>query len=116
MRIVLENLLQNAWKFARQHPHPVISFGMLSEADRAVFFVQENGAGFDMVHAVRLFSPFQRLHPDEQFEGTGIGLATAQRIVHRREGIIWAESEPGSGTMIFFTLEAPLALRLLPIG
>lgn len=114
VRIALENLLLNSWKFTRECQQAVIGFGVLPEQDRMVFFVQDNGIGFDMALADRLFSPFQRLHPARQFEGTGIGLATAQRIVHRHGGEIWADSEPGQGTTIFFTLEEASRQGSLP--
>jgi PAS domain S-box-containing protein len=106
VRIALENLLDNAWKFTSSAGQAVVSFGAFEEADRTVFFVRDNGIGFDMSNSARLFSPFQRLHPDVQFEGTGIGLATVQRVVHKHDGTIWAESEPGRGTTIFFTLDS----------
>ena len=100
MRIVLENLLGNAWKFTSKVAHPTISFGV---ADGA-YFVRDNGAGFDMKYASTLFAPFQRLHTDKEFSGTGIGLATVSRIIQRHGGRIWAEAEPDAGATFHFTL------------
>ena len=105
LRIVLENLLSNAWKFTGRQERTQIEFG--SGADRTgrtVYFVRDNGAGFDTRYAAKLFSPFQRLHSETQFPGTGIGLATVQRIVHRHGGEIWAESAVDCGAAFYFTL------------
>lgn len=104
MRIVLENLLGNAWKFTGKTTEPEIKFGCLRSLE-TVYFVRDNGAGFDMAHADQLFAPFQRLHTAKEFEGTGIGLAIVQRIIRRHGGRIWAEGKPGSGATFFFTLE-----------
>ncbi len=113
LRVVFENLLGNAWKFTSRTPQPRIAVGAdaperLAAAARAgpVFFVRDNGAGFDSTHADRLFGPFQRLHAASEFPGTGIGLATVYRIVDRHSGRIWAESVVGSGATFFFTLNA----------
>jgi signal transduction histidine kinase len=106
MRVVLDNLIGNAWKFTRDQPHPVVEVGAEgSDGDRR-FFVRDNGAGFDMAYAGKLFGPFQRLHHADEFEGTGIGLATVQRIVRRHGGDIWAEGEVGAGATVSFTLPA----------
>jgi PAS domain S-box-containing protein len=102
-RILLTNLLGNAWKFTSKQPKPVIEFGVTAINDEKVYFVRDNGAGFDMAYADKLFVPFQRLHSSIDFAGTGIGLATAQRIIRRHGGSIWAESEVGKGTTIYFT-------------
>ncbi len=105
LRIVLENLLSNAWKFTSRQERTHIEFG--SGADRTgrtVYFVRDNGAGFDPRYAAKLFSPFQRLHSETQFPGTGIGLATVQRIIHRHGGEIWAESAVDCGAGFYFTL------------
>jgi signal transduction histidine kinase len=102
--VVLENLIGNAWKFTGKQDQPRIEVGRAAAASRA-FFVRDNGAGFDMAHADRLFGAFQRLHSEAEFEGTGIGLATVQRIVRRHGGRIWAEGEPGKGATFHFTLE-----------
>ena len=103
MRIVLDNLLGNAWKFTRGAASPRIEFGVAAEAPLTCF-VRDNGAGFDMRHAARLFTPFERLHRQDEFTGTGIGLATVRRIIQRHGGEIWAEAEPGRGATISFTL------------
>jgi signal transduction histidine kinase len=102
--IVLENLLGNAWKYSAKRAAARITFGREAKEKEAVFYVRDNGAGFDMAHAAKLFAPFQRLHRDSEFEGTGIGLATAQRIISRHGGRIWAEAAPGAGATFFFTL------------
>jgi len=104
LRVMLENLLGNAWKFTSKQPVAKIEVGQEECGGEAVFFVRDNGAGFDMEHAKRLFTPFQRLHSDAQFEGTGIGLATVHRVVNRHGGRAWAEASPGHGATLFFTL------------
>ena len=101
--VVLQNLLSNAWKFTRNQARPRIEVGK-REGARSVFFVADNGAGFDMAYASKLFGVFQRLHTPSEFEGTGIGLATVQRIIARHGGRIWAEAELGRGATFFFTL------------
>jgi signal transduction histidine kinase len=105
LRAALENLLGNAWKFSSKSAQPRIEFGCLRDAGRATFFVRDNGAGFDMKYADKLFGAFQRLHSVNEFSGTGIGLATVQRIVHRHGGRIWADAQVGSGATFYFTLE-----------
>jgi signal transduction histidine kinase len=104
LRIAMENLLQNAWKFTGQTPVARIEFGLTSAAGEPTYFVRDNGAGFDMAYADRLFGPFQRLHLQSEFSGTGIGLATVQRIIHRHGGRVWAEGMPGQGATFHFTL------------
>lgn len=104
MRVVVTNLLENAWKFTAGVEHPVIEFGVGESDGERHYFVRDNGAGFDLAHADRLFVPFQRLHSLEEFPGTGIGLATVQRILHRHGGRIWAEGEKGKGATFYFTL------------
>jgi len=104
LRIVLENLLGNAWKFTGKQQAPRIEFGVEPRAEERVFFVRDNGAGFDMAHAGKLFTPFQRLHGDDEFEGTGIGLATIQRVIRRHRGRVWADAKPGEGATFWFTL------------
>ena len=101
---ILLNLLGNALKFTRQCEQAVVEAGGSVEAGEACFFVRDNGAGFDMAFADRLFRPFSRLHRAEEYPGTGIGLAVCQRIVERHGGRIWFESEPGNGTTFFFTV------------
>lgn len=105
LRILLENLLGNAWKFSRRSELAAISVGQEMTASGPVFFVRDNGVGFDMADAADLFRPFQRLHGAQQFPGTGIGLATAQRVIRRHGGSIWARSSPGEGAIFYFTLQ-----------
>ncbi len=104
LRVAMENLLGNAWKFTSRTSNARIEFGTLREGSRSVLFVRDNGAGFDMEHADKLFGPFQRLHSGIEFPGTGIGLATVQRIVQRHRGRIWAQAQPGMGATFYFTL------------
>jgi signal transduction histidine kinase len=105
LRIVLEHLLSNAWKFTARQERTRIEFGTgTDEAGRVIYFVRDNGAGFDPKYAAKLFSPFQRLHSATQFAGSGIGLATVQRIIHRHCGEIWAESAVNCGAGFYFTL------------
>jgi signal transduction histidine kinase len=114
LRIALENLLGNAWKFTSKKPEALIEFGEKTDDGASLFFVRDNGAGFDMAYAGKLFAPFQRLHANHEFPGSGIGLATVQRIVRRHEGEVWAEGKRGEGACISFRLpdkpnEAPPA-------
>ena len=104
MRVALDNLLGNAWKFTGKKEQARIEFGVLPGGDRPTYFVRDNGAGFDMTYVDRLFGAFQRLHGNDEFTGTGIGLATVHRIVHRHGGKIWAEGKPGEGATFYFCL------------
>jgi len=108
LRVVFDNLLSNAWKYTGKVEHARIEFGADREAIPHQFFVRDNGAGFDTGEAGgRLFRAFQRFHPDQDFPGTGIGLATVQRIIHRHGGRIWAEAAPGRGATFRFVLASP---------
>ncbi len=104
LRVVLDNLLGNAWKYSSRQDPAVIEFGVKENTGKPVFYVRDTGAGFDEKLADKLFIPFQRLHSDDQFPGNGIGLATVKRIIQRHRGQIWAESEIGKGATFYFTL------------
>lgn len=103
---VLQNLVGNAWKFSAKKAHARIEVGQMNQGAEPVFYVRDNGAGFDMAHSQKLFNAFVRLHTTTEFEGTGIGLATVRRIIARHNGRIWAEAGVDRGTTFFFTLEA----------
>ncbi len=103
--LVLENLLGNAWKFTVKHPRATVAFGRAEHEEGPAYFVRDDGAGFDMAFANRLFGPFQRLHSDRDFPGTGIGLAIVQRIIHRHGGHVWAEGAVERGATFSFTLK-----------
>jgi len=105
LRIALENLLENAWKFTSKQAESRIEFGVTQASGEPTYFVRDNGAGFDMTYADRLFGPFQRLHAHGEFPGSGIGLATVQRIIHRHGGRVWAEGLVGQGATFQFTLD-----------
>jgi PAS domain S-box-containing protein len=104
MQIALVNLLDNAWKFTANARHPQIEFGRTINDSKTAYYVRDNGAGFDMAYVGKLFGAFQRLHTKEEFAGTGIGLATVQRIINRHGGQVWAEGEVGKGATFYFTL------------
>lgn len=104
LRIALTNLLSNAWKFTKQQTKPSITIGTTKRNDETVFYIKDNGAGFNMDQSEKLFVPFQRLHSEKEFEGTGIGLPMVARIIHRHQGNIWAEGKPGKGAIFYFTL------------
>lgn len=105
IRILLENLLSNAWKYTQKSSYARVEFGVAVKQNKNIFYVKDNGVGFDMHYAYKLFTPFQRLHSDNEFEGTGVGLATAKRIVQRHNGGIWAKAAVGKGSTFYFTLE-----------
>ncbi|KMQ49439.1 sensory box histidine kinase [Chitinispirillum alkaliphilum] len=107
MSAALLNLFSNAWKYSAKSDSPLIEFGTLEKEGQTIYFVKDNGAGFDMKHYHKLFEPFKRLHSEKTFAGTGIGLAIVERTVTRHGGKIWAESEPGHGAVFYFTLEIP---------
>ncbi len=109
VQAALENLLTNAWKFTSKTGSPRIEVGVIRDGERATYFVRDNGAGFDMAYVGKLFTPFQRLHGADEYAGTGIGLATVQRIVHRHGGRIWADARIGAGAAFYFTLAADSA-------
>lgn len=110
MRVVLDNLLGNACKYSAKTTHPRIEFGCNVTGEQTVYFVRDNGAGFDMQYAAKLFAPFQRMHGRDEFEGTGIGLATVKRIVERHGGKVWIDSAVNAGTTVYFTLGAASGL------
>jgi light-regulated signal transduction histidine kinase (bacteriophytochrome) len=109
LRIAITNLLENAWKFTAREPAARVEFGMMTATGEPTYFVRDNGAGFDMAYVERLFGPFQRLHLASEFPGSGIGLATVQRIIHRLGGRVWAEGVVGQGATFYFTLGRPRA-------
>jgi Bacteriophytochrome (light-regulated signal transduction histidine kinase) len=105
MRIMLINLFENAWKFTSKHPRARIEFGLVNRDGKKIYFVKDDGAGFDMAYAHKLFGAFQRLHSMADFPGNGIGLATIQRIIHRHGGQVWAEGAIEQGATFYFTLQ-----------
>lgn len=112
IRNALQNLLANAWKFTRDSQPALIHVGGRPHGDEKLFYVTDNGIGFDMAHAAKLFQPFQQLHRRDGFEGSGIGLASVRRVIERHGGTVWAESSPGTGTTMFFTLpRSPAMVR-----
>ncbi len=100
------NLLSNAWKYTSKTGVAKISFSVTRENNTVVYKLQDNGVGFDMKYASKLFEVFQRLHGKSEFEGTGVGLATVKRVINRHHGSIWTKAEPGTGASFFFTLPA----------
>jgi light-regulated signal transduction histidine kinase (bacteriophytochrome) len=104
LKVAMQNLIGNAWKFTSKQPKARIEFGRTEVGGRPAFVVRDNGAGFDATHANKLFGAFQRLHSNSEFPGTGIGLATVQRVIRRHGGKVWAEGVVGMGASFFFTL------------
>jgi light-regulated signal transduction histidine kinase (bacteriophytochrome) len=100
----LRNLLNNAWKFTAKTPQPRVEFGQKDQDGQKVFFVSDNGAGFNMKNAAKLFLPFERLHDASEYPGNGVGLATVQQIIQRHGGQAWAEGAEGKGATFYFTL------------
>jgi light-regulated signal transduction histidine kinase (bacteriophytochrome) len=105
LRIALQNLMGNSWKFTAKRERAKIEFNVAENNGMRAYFVRDNGAGFDMAYADKLFQPFTRLHRESEFAGTGIGLATVQRIIHRHGGRIWAEGAVDKGATAYFTLQ-----------
>jgi light-regulated signal transduction histidine kinase (bacteriophytochrome) len=106
LRIMLGNLLHNAWKFTGNNPTARIEFQTIEQEGKQVYLIRDNGIGFEMTYSDKLFGAFQRLHPEDEFPGTGIGLATVQRIINRHGGRVWAEGQLGKGATFYFTLES----------
>jgi signal transduction histidine kinase len=104
LRVVIQNLLGNAWKFTRDRENPEIKLGLLKRGLKQVFYVSDNGVGFDMKYAKKIFGIFQRLHTRDEFEGTGIGLASVERVINRHGGKIWVDSRSNEGATFYFTL------------
>ncbi len=104
LNVVLENLIENAWKFTGKRESARIEFASINKEGKLTFFLRDNGTGFDMAYAGKLFQPFQRVHAMNEFPGTGIGLATVKRIIERHAGRVWIEGQVGEGTTVYFTL------------
>ena len=102
--VALGNLLGNAWKYTSKVDHPVIEFGAIKKDGKTIYYVKDNGAGFDMSKADKLFVPFQRLHTEQDFKGTGVGLAIVDKTIKRHNGNVWAEGEVGKGATFYFSL------------
>ena len=107
LSVALENLLSNACKYSSKQADPVVEFSKFTKDNQTIYYVRDNGAGFDMEKAEKLFTPFQRMHTQSEFPGTGVGLATVHKIITRHGGHIWAESAVGQGTTFYFTLDSP---------
>jgi len=106
LRMLVENLLTNAWKYSRKKEKSIVKFGCEIQDEIRVYFIRDNGAGFDMKYVDKLFKPFHRLHRAEEFEGSGVGLATVKRVIQRHQGKIWLDSKEGEYTIVYFTLES----------
>jgi light-regulated signal transduction histidine kinase (bacteriophytochrome) len=104
LRIVLHNLIDNAWKYTARKDHATIEVGIIDSGGEWVFYVRDDGVGFNMDYTEKIFDAFQRLHSNDEFPGTGIGLATVHRIVSRHGGRVWAEGQPGKGATFYFTI------------
>lgn len=104
LNVVFENLLSNAWKFTSKKDKTVIEFGIFTENSKTIYYIKDNGVGFDMQYVNKLFSAFQRLHSDKEYPGNGVGLTIVQRIIKRHRGKIWTESKLNKGTTFYFTL------------
>jgi light-regulated signal transduction histidine kinase (bacteriophytochrome) len=115
VRVALENLIGNSWKFTGRLAKARIEFGAVDRNGSTVYYVRDNGAGFDMAYVDKLFGAFQRLHTAEEFPGTGIGLPTVQRIVRRHGGTVWAEAEINEGATFWFTLAPPMTSETAPL-
>ncbi len=113
-RLILENLVGNAWKFTSRTEHALIEFGRIAGSRPAAIFVRDNGAGYEPTYARKLFRPFERLHRPEEFEGAGIGLAAVRNAVERHGGRVWSEGAPGRGATFYFTLEPNAVNEDLP--
>lgn len=115
LRTAMDCLLGNAWKFTTKTEHPAVTVGVRTGVTGGhIYYVHDNGVGFDMAYANKLFVPFQRLHPDAEFQGSGIGLVTAQRIIARHGGRIWAEAQVNQGATFYFTINTPLVPPATP--
>ena len=112
LRIALENLLRNAVKFSGKRADARIVFSAALSEGETVYCIRDNGVGFDMAYADKLFGAFQRLHTEREFPGTGVGLATVQRVIHRHGGRVWAQGVVGQGAAIYFTLNTPIAINV----
>jgi light-regulated signal transduction histidine kinase (bacteriophytochrome) len=106
IKIVMENLMSNAWKFTGKAEHPAVEIGKTGGREGQAFYIRDNGAGFDMTLADKMFQPFRRLHSEAEFPGTGVGLATIHRVIDRHGGRVWAEGKVGEGATFYFTLAA----------